>query len=67
MNILRVPEPSMRLFEKTAEEARYFIITKPHPEWVGEKARIEVLRHYPRKVITKNFSHIIICKCHQFI
>jgi len=41
----------MKLFEKAAEQARHFIISKPHLEWIGAKARIDVLQHYPRKVI----------------
>ena len=40
----------MKLFKSTAEQVKHLIFTKPHPEWVGAKERIDPNAWFPRKV-----------------
>lgn len=58
MNVLRVPEPGMKLFNSTAEQIKHLIFKKPHPEWVGAKERIDPNAWFPRKVRLANLLNV---------
>jgi hypothetical protein len=48
----------MKLFKSTAEQIKHLIFTKPHPEWVGAKERIDPNAWFPRKVRLANLLNV---------